>query len=232
MDETVIRPGDVAWTGDNSGIYLKHEPGGDYVTRASYFRVTYSPHGVGNVLVLLSGPTELCLHDNEALARWLVVDFARHFPQFESSPEMDRLDYVKLDAHLSEGDARNGIRERFRAPGVEVDLRWAPAGEAFFIVLPPARAATGRHEMYSLFFDVREASVLPRRAASPRRGDGTQAARPERPDLLPGSLRDVGVGKLWNRIANGVDSSFRCSSARVACGRWIECIRWVARRAG
>ena len=68
-----IRPGDVAWSGDNSGIYLKHEPDGDYVTRASYFRVTYSPHGVGNVLVLLSGPTNVCLHDNEALARWLVA---------------------------------------------------------------------------------------------------------------------------------------------------------------
>ncbi len=159
MDSEVIRPGDVAWTGDNSGIYLKHEPGGDYVTRASYFRVTYSPHGVGNVLVLLSGPTNVCLHDNEALARWLVADFARHFPQFRSSPEMDGLDYGRLDTHCSEGDARSGIRERFRAPGVEVELRWAPAGDAFFVVLPPGRSATGVHEMYSLFFDVREASV-------------------------------------------------------------------------
>ena len=156
----MIRPGEVAWTGDNSGIYLKHDPAGDYVTRASYFRVTYSPHGVGNVLVLLSGPTELCLHDNEALARWLVRDFARHFPQLESSPEMDRLAYVKLDAHICEGDARSGIRERFRAPEHEVELRWGPAGEAFFIALPPERAATGRHEMYSLFFDVWEASAF------------------------------------------------------------------------
>ena len=139
MDEKAIRPGDVAWTGDNSGIYLKHEPGGDYVTRASYFRVMYSPHGVGNVLVLLSGPTNVCLHDNEALARWLVADFARHFPQFRSSPEMDRLDYGRLDTHCSEGDARSGIRERFRAPGVEVELRWAPAGDAL-LHRPPARA--------------------------------------------------------------------------------------------
>ena len=160
VDGEVIRPGEVAWSGDNSGIYLKHEPGGDYVTRASYFRVTYSPHGIGNVLVLLSGPTNVCLHDNEALALWLVRDFARHFPQFRASPEMDRLDYYAgLDVQVSEGDARNGIRERFRAPGFEVDLRWAPAGDAFFVVLPPGRSATGVHEMYSLFFDVREASV-------------------------------------------------------------------------
>ena len=159
MDSAVIRPGEVAWTGDNSGIYLKHEPDGDYVTRASYFRVTCSPHGIGNVLVLLSGPTNVCLHDNEALARWLVQDFARHFPQFRSSPEMERLDYAGLDAHESDGDARSGIRERFRAAGFEVELRWAPAGAAYFIVLPPERAATGEHEMYSLFFDVWEASV-------------------------------------------------------------------------
>ena len=159
MDGNAIRPGGVAWSGDNSGIYLKHDRDGDYVTRASCFRVTYSPHGVGNVLVLLSGPTHVCLHDNEALARWLVRDFARHFPQFRSSPEMDRLDYVKLDAHASEGDARSGIRERFGAPGLEVELRWAPAGDAFFVALPPGRSATGVHEMYSLFFDVWEASV-------------------------------------------------------------------------
>lgn len=159
MDSEAIRPGEVAWSGDNSGIYLKHEPDGDYVTRASYFRVTYSPHGVGNVLVLLSGPTNVCLHDNEALALWLVRDFARHFPQFRASPEMDRLDYARFDARASEGDARNGVRERFRGPGLEVELRWAPAGDAFFIDLPPERSATGRHEMYSLFFDVWEANV-------------------------------------------------------------------------
>ena len=160
MDSEAIRPGQVAWSGDNSGIYLKRHPDdGEYVTRASYFRVTYSPHGTGNVLVLLSGPTKLCLHDNEALARWLVADFARHFPQFQGSPEMERLDYARLDAHASEGDARSGLRERFHAPGIEVDLRWAPAGDAFFVTLPPDRAATGGHEMYSLFFDVWDASV-------------------------------------------------------------------------
>ena len=159
MDDRTIRPGEVAWSGDNSGIYLKHDPDGAYVTRASYFRVTYSPHGAGSALVLLSGATNVCLHDNEALARWLVTDFARHFPQFEASPEMGRLDYVRLDAHRSEGDARGGSRERFAGPGLEVDLRWAPAGDAFFVVLPPERSATGRHEMYSLFFDVWEASV-------------------------------------------------------------------------
>ena len=112
------------------------------------------------MLVLLSGLTNVCLHDNEALAFWLVRDFARHFPQFRASPEMDRLDYYAgLDVQVSEGDARNGIRERFRAPGFEVELRWAPAGDAFFVTLPPGRSATGRHEMYSLFFDVWDASV-------------------------------------------------------------------------
>ena len=160
MDGKAIRPGEVAWSGDNSGIYLKHEPGGAYVTRASYFRVTYSRHGTGKALVLLSGRTTVCLHDNEVLARWLVADFARHFPQFRSAPEMDRLDYVGLDGHVSDGEARRGCRERFSAPGYEVDLRWSPAEAPFFVVLPPERSATGRHEMYSLFFDVREASVF------------------------------------------------------------------------
>jgi len=160
LDGEVIRPGEVAWSGDNSGIYLKHHPDGDYVTRASYFRVTCSPHGIGKVLVLLSESTKLCLHDNEVLARWLVRGFARHFPQFRSSPEMDRLACERFDAHICEGDARRGLRERFRAPGFDVELHWAPAGAAFFITLPAERAATGIHEMYSLFFDVWDASVF------------------------------------------------------------------------
>ena len=160
MNSEAIRPGEVAWSGDNSGIYLKHEPDGGYVTRASYFRVTYSPYGIGNVLLLLSGSTNACLHDNEALAFWLMRDFARHFPQFRACPEMDRLEYAWFDVQASEGDARSGIREQFRAPGFEVDLHWAPAEDAFFVVLPPEQAATGGHEMYSLFFDVWDASVF------------------------------------------------------------------------
>ena len=87
-------------------------------------------------------------------------DFARHFPQFRACPEMDRLEYAWFDVQASEGDARSGIRERFRAPGFEVELLWAPAGDAFFVVLPPEQAATGGHEMYSLFFDVWDASVF------------------------------------------------------------------------
>ncbi len=197
----VIRPGEVAWSGDNSGIYLKHPADGDYVTRASYFRVTYSPHGIGKVLVLLSGPTRLCLHDNEMLAHWLVEGFARHFPQFRSFPEMDRLAYERLDSHLSEGDARSGTRERFRAPGCEVDLLWAPAGDAFFIALPAERSATGGHEMYSLFFDVWEASVF----LDGRRLPGTVTARDLHGRNAPTSflaLSETWVAKADSRRAD------------------------------
>ena len=73
---------------------------------------------------------------------------------------MDRLAFQRLDSHASEGDARGGIRERFTAPGMEVELRWGPAGDPFFVSLPPERAATRRHEMYSLFFDVWDASAF------------------------------------------------------------------------
>ena len=105
---------------------------------------------------------------------------------------MERLDYARLDAHASEGDARSGLRERFHAPGIEVELRWAPAGDAFFVVLPPERAATGRHEMYSLFFDVWEASAH----LYGRRLPGVVTERTlhgqARPDILPRPLRNVG----------------------------------------
>ena len=74
--------------GQNPGISLKKTPDGPFVALASFFRVVLSPHGRGHALVLLQSPQEAnppaerandCLHDNEALARYLVSEFVSNF---------------------------------------------------------------------------------------------------------------------------------------------------------
>lgn len=88
MADPIVFNGTVEWSGENPGISLKETPDGPFVVLASFFRVVLSPHGQGHVLVLLQSPHEAnpraergnyCLHDNEALARFVVTDFVSNF---------------------------------------------------------------------------------------------------------------------------------------------------------
>ena len=84
MTDAIVFPGQVEWSGENPGISLKQQADGPFTTLASFFRVVLSPHGRGHALVLLRSPQEadpaperanICLHDNEPLARYLVTEF-------------------------------------------------------------------------------------------------------------------------------------------------------------
>ena len=92
MADPIVFPGTVEWSGENPGISLKETPAGPFVALASFFRVVLSPHGRGHALVLLQSPQDadapaergnFCLHDNEALARYLIADFVAHFGAFK-----------------------------------------------------------------------------------------------------------------------------------------------------
>ena len=92
MADPIIFPGTVEWSGENPGISLKETPEGPFVALASFFRVVLSPHGRGHALVLLQSPHDasapaergnICLHDNEPLARYLVAEFVAHFGAFK-----------------------------------------------------------------------------------------------------------------------------------------------------
>ena len=77
-----IHPGRVDWTGENPGIYLKDTQDGPWTGLMTFFRIVYSPHGLGHGVVVLDqpgvekGPPEVqnfCITDNEPLARFLVT---------------------------------------------------------------------------------------------------------------------------------------------------------------
>ncbi|MFQ5954352.1 MAG: hypothetical protein ACE5JZ_04745 [Kiloniellales bacterium] len=161
-----INPGRVAWSGDNSGIYLKRKAHGPFVTRASYFRIVHSPHGRGHALLLVTHEGDdvsadpslsLCLTDNEPLARYLVSEYARHFQQFRDIDLAAVVDYLPLDAVHAGGDGVKRHEERIAAPGYEVALWWEAFNAPYFVQLPAKRSATGLDEMFNVRMDARRA---------------------------------------------------------------------------
>ncbi len=168
MAETVIFPGEVEWTGENPGISLKEDPAGPFTTLASFFRVMFSPHGRGHALVLMRSPQEaspppeqgnVCLTDNEPLARWLVAHYVSHFGAWRGQPGLAGLQYRALDSVESRGDAITAYGETVRAGALTVALDWTGLGKPFCFALTPAQSATGVHHMPTLFVGCDRAAV-------------------------------------------------------------------------
>ncbi|WP_372622253.1 hypothetical protein [Falsiroseomonas sp.] len=168
MAETLVFPGTVEWSGENPGISLKEAPDGPFTTLASFFRVVLSPHGRGHALVLMQSPQEasppegranLCLTDNEQLARWLVAEYVSHFGAWRGLPGLQGLTYRRLDEVTSSGDAITSYAETVRAGDLTVRLEWSGLGRPFCFALAPAQSATGLHHMPSLFVGCDAATV-------------------------------------------------------------------------
>ena len=168
MAEPLVFPGTVEWSGENPGISLKETPDGPFVALASFFRVVLSPHGRGHALVLLQSPQDpeppaergnFCLHDNEALARYLIAGFVSHFGAFNGQVGLDRLIYRRLDGVEASGDPASSYSEIVRAGDLNVRLTWSGLGEPFCFALPPDKSATGKHHMPSLFVGCRDATI-------------------------------------------------------------------------
>lgn len=168
MADPIVFPGTVEWSGENPGISLKERPDGPFTTLASFFRVVLSPRGRGHALVLLQSPQEasppadhanLCLHDNEPLARYLVSDFVSNFGAFKGLPGLASMAYRKLDRVKSSGDPASSYSETMQAGDVTVRLTWSGLGKPFCFAFPPDKSATGCHTMPSLFIGCAEATV-------------------------------------------------------------------------
>jgi hypothetical protein len=168
MAETLVFPGTVEWSGENPGISLKEAAEGAFTTLASFFRVVLSPHGRGHALVLLLSPQSgnppgdqpnVCLTDNEPLARWLVSDFVSHFGAWRGLPGLNALQYRRLDSVSADGDGITRYAETVRAGDLEVRLEWSGLGRPFCFALPPAQSATGRHHMPTVFVGCDAATV-------------------------------------------------------------------------
>lgn len=167
-DRQPFPPGTVDWTGENPGMYLKDSPDGPFLSLASFFRVDTSPHGSGIGVVLLeapdvgaSGPDALnvCVSDNEPLARWLVEQFISTFGAFKGTPGLGALAYHALTGHTLRNEMPWSYGEDLQADGIDIRLTWGGLGEPFMVDMPPQKSTTGKHEMYSLFVDSTDAKA-------------------------------------------------------------------------
>ncbi len=173
MADTLVFPGTVEWSGENPGISLKTDPNGPFTTLASFFRVVLSPHGRGHALMLLQSPHDagaagnVCLTDNEPLARWLVAEFIAHFGAWKGLPGLAGMRYRALDSVTASGDAISSYAETVKAGDLTVTLAWSGLGEPFCFAFPPEKSATGRHHMPSLFVGCETATVTVNGRACP-----------------------------------------------------------------
>jgi hypothetical protein len=170
MADPINFAGTVDWSGENPGISLKEKPDGPFVALASFFRVVLSPHGRGHALVLLQSPQDanppeeranICFHDNEPLARYLVNEFVSHFGAWKGLPGLAGLSYRGLDTVEAAGDPASTYTETLTAGGdTVVRLTWSGLGEPFCFALPPEKSATGKHHMPSLFVPCADATIV------------------------------------------------------------------------
>ena len=165
MADVINFNGTVEWSGENPGISLKETPDGPFVALASFFRVVLSPHGSGHALVLLQSPQtagapgNVCLYDNEKLARYLVSDFVSHFGAWKGLPGLSTLAYRKLDSVAASGDPASSYSETVKAGDLTAKLTWSGLGKPFCFALPPDKSATGKHTMPSLFVPCETATI-------------------------------------------------------------------------
>jgi len=158
----------VSWTGENPGIYLKDTQDGPWTGLATFFRIVYSPHGMGSGVLVLDEPgvaeglpavRNFCISDNEALARYLVDGFLAKFASFRVSPGVTNITYLPATEVARAGDTRTRYQEIVKSAEYEVVMTWDALGPPYAVDMPPAMGATKVHEMYSVFIDAAVAGV-------------------------------------------------------------------------
>ena len=109
-----VDPNSIRLTGENSFIRLVE--GEEQTTRASHWRVLYSPSGAGHVLFLKSDLVDgvRVYADNIALARWLQEEIeSLLFPEFaDQSLQVLDAEFSREGRHLHLLDGNHRDRRR------------------------------------------------------------------------------------------------------------------------
>lgn len=164
MTQPLVHPGRIDWSGENPGMYLRESADGPFVTLISFFRVMVSPHGRGHAAFILLDPQgdgkqsaspNLCLTDNEPLARYLRDGFVANFGAFKGAKGLMNCRMVPAWDFVAAGDTRSTYTEWFRSSVGQVSLSWDELGDPFIVDLPKEKSATGKHQMLSLFVEAR-----------------------------------------------------------------------------
>ncbi|HCK75952.1 MAG TPA: hypothetical protein DHW07_02260 [Gammaproteobacteria bacterium] len=156
------------WAGDNPGIYLRKSPDGPWTGLGIFFRVLYSPHGQGSLMIILGDPDKatgfpdsrnVCLTTNVELTHYLINNFIKRFPSFRDQPGLAAMTWLNAESHSSIGDMATSWAETMRAKDCTAQMSWNDLGIPFAVEVGPKDCATGAHDMYSVFLEARNASI-------------------------------------------------------------------------
>jgi hypothetical protein len=164
-----ITPGVVDWTGENPGILLKNEDG-SFAAMALFFRVTWSPVGQGQILLLYGTPDQvqgtvqapnMILSDNPALTAYLKQNFISKLAAFSNAPAFNSLPEVTAQVVRTSGDPM-GHRycETIVAADLTVELVWEQLEPPRALELTPDQVGTGENTMFTLLVPANAAQII------------------------------------------------------------------------
>lgn len=163
-----VNPGQVEWSGDNPGIYLKRLADGPFTALALFFRVMLSPHGRGTAMLVLGDPDvpagwpnarNLCIGDNQALSRYLIDGFVTNMPPFRGKASLTHARFLPLMAARTLGSTDSRYAEVVECDTLVAEMAWEQMGTPFAVEVKKEQSSTGTHEMVSIFLEARAAQV-------------------------------------------------------------------------
>ena len=153
-----IDPNEVRLTGENSFIRLADTEDGPQHTRASHWRVLWSPAGQGHVLFLkgdVTGGAVKIYADNIALARWLQEEIeSMLFPDFA-----DQGIPVTSAIFERDGDGQSYWTETVDSAEGSIELTWHDFAPPFVLRSEPGSVPGRAHGVYSCFIPARKAQL-------------------------------------------------------------------------
>jgi hypothetical protein len=116
-----IRPGKVWISGENPGIRLLEKEGGDPVSRASFWRVHWSPVGPGHVCLVTTSDLRIALFDNARLFDYLTKDMLGSYDKTYAEQPYTPVSGAKFSVT---GDSLSERREICESGDYKIELVW------------------------------------------------------------------------------------------------------------
>ena len=166
QDESGVKYGKVYVSGENPVIRLLPREGGAPTTEASFWRVVYSPVGMGHVLFLRSGiaadnttkeagAIRIAFTDNEKLAAYLGMEIMSAF----NKVYVDDPFPVQKATFTKSGNTLSEWKETVKSDAYTIELVWSDFAEPFQLDTP-AGGKTNPYGITSLFIPAKTADVI------------------------------------------------------------------------
>jgi hypothetical protein len=148
----MVDPHDVVMTGENSFIRLSKDGGKSLATRASHWRVLWSPAGQGHVPFLETDSIRI-YSDNAGMTRYLQqhIEKLLHEPFSKNLPVID----AKFERT---GHSLATVEERVVSKDAEIVMAWWDFIDPFILTMPPG-AMKRPLGVYSTFIPAKSAQL-------------------------------------------------------------------------